>query len=90
VAQDICQDLSRIPRCDGVPTPETLNRRKERILEYWQLERRRHPAAFEQEARYDLVGFDDKPFVAESSLEYLSAHCDFLIEERGYDRRDKN
>jgi hypothetical protein len=77
-------------KSDSVPSPETLSRRKERILECWQLERRRHPAAFEQEARYDLVGFDDKPFVAESSLEYLSARCDFLIEERGYDPWEKN
>lgn len=76
-------------KSDSVPTPETLNRRKKRIQACWELESRRHPDAFEQEARYDLVGFDDNAFVAETALQYLSARCDFLIQERGYDPWDK-
>jgi hypothetical protein len=77
-------------KSDSIPTPETIERRKEQILASWHLEHRDHPEAFEQEVRYDLVGFDDKAFVAETSLQYLSACCDFLIQERGYDSWNKN
>jgi hypothetical protein len=55
-----------------------------------ELEQTDHPEAFEQEVRYNLVGFDEPGFVAETSLEYLSARCDFLIQERGYDPWEKN
>ena len=76
-------------KSDSIPTPETIEKHKDRILASWQLEQTDHPEAFEQEVRYDLVGFEEPAFVAETSLEYLSARCDFLIQERGYDSWDK-
>ena len=76
-------------KSDSIPTRETIERRKERILASWQLEQTDHPEAFEQEVRYDLVGFEKPAFVAETSLQYLSARREFLIQERGYDSWDK-
>jgi HNH endonuclease len=77
-------------KSDSIPMRETLERHKDRILACWQLEQTDHPEAFEQEARYDLVGFDEPALVAESSFQYLSARCDFLIQERGYNSWNKN
>jgi len=77
-------------KSDSIPTPKVLQQRNDLILKSWQLEHRDHPEAFEQEIRYDLVGFDDKPFVAETALQYLSKRCDFLIKERGYDSWERN
>jgi HNH endonuclease len=77
-------------KSDSIPTPKVLQQRNDLILKSWQLEHRDHPEAFEQEIRYDLVGFDDKPFVAETALQYLSKRCDFLIKERGYDPWERN
>jgi len=77
-------------KSDSIPTPETIERRKERILACWQLEQADHPAAFEQEVRYDLIGFAVQAFVAETSLQYLSKRFDFLIQEWGYNSWNKN
>src|SRR5262245_52366173 len=77
-------------KSDSIPTPEVLDQRNDLILKSWQLEQRNHPEAFEQEIRYDLLGFDDEPFVAETALQYLSKRCAFLIKERGYDPWERN
>lgn len=77
-------------KSNSIPTPEAIKCRKDRILASWRLQSGGYPEAFEQELRYDLVGFDKPAFVSESSLEYLSARCDFLIRERGYNTWDKN
>ncbi len=77
-------------KSDSIPTPETIKHRKDRILASWQLQHTGYPEAFEQELRYDLVGFDEPGFVAETSLQYLSARCDFLIRERGYNSWKKS
>ena len=77
-------------KSDSIPTPETIERRKTRILACWQLEQTEHPDAFEQELRYDLIGFDEPAFVIETSLQHLSKRCNFLIQERGYKSWHKN
>jgi HNH endonuclease len=77
-------------KSDSIPTPETIEKRKDRILASWQLERTDHPEAFEQEIRYDLIGFREAAFVAETPLQYLSKRCDFLIQERGYNSWNKS
>lgn len=76
-------------KSDSIPTPETIEKQKDRILACWRLEQIDHPEAFEQEVRYDLIGFDDPAFVAETSLQYLSQRCDILIQERGYNSWNK-
>ena len=76
-------------KSDGIPTPEFLKRRQDWILTCWQLEHSRYPEAFEQEVRYDLVGFEDPAFLTEVALQSLSKRCDFLIQERGYDPWEK-
>jgi len=53
------------------------------------IEHNRYPEAFEQEVRYDLVGFEDLAFLTEAALQSLSKRCDFLIQERGYDPWEK-
>ena len=74
----------------SIPTPRMLNRQTDGILTCWQLEHAAHPAAFEQEIRYDLVGFEAPTFLAEMALGALSKRCEFLINERGYDPWEKN
>jgi hypothetical protein len=76
-------------KSDSIPTPEFLKRRQDSILTCWQLEHRRYPEAFEQEIRYDLVGFEDPAFLTEAALRSLAKRCDFLIQERGYDPWEK-
>jgi 5-methylcytosine-specific restriction endonuclease McrA len=83
-----CKNCNSAAKKARVPTRETLRQCKERILACWQLESRRYPEAFEQEIRYDLVGFD-KAFVVENCLQCLSDRCEFLIQERGYDPWDR-
>jgi HNH endonuclease len=77
-------------KSDRIPTPEILKRRRDGILTCWQLEHICYPEAFEQEVRYDLVGFEDPVFLTETALHSLSKRCNFLIQERGYDPWDKN
>ena len=76
-------------KSDSIPTPESLKRRQDWILTCWQLEHSRYPEAFEQEVRYDLVGFEDPAFFTETALQSLAKRCDFLIQERGYDPWEK-
>ena len=71
-------------KSDSIATRETIERRKAQIIACWQIQRSRHPDAFEQEVRYDLVGFAECSIVAETSVEYVTRRCDFLIKERGY------
>jgi hypothetical protein len=77
-------------KSDSIPTPQMLMRVRDRILLCWQLEHSGHPEAFEQEVRYDLIGFEEPAFLTEAALQSLSKRCDFLIQERGYDPWDVN
>jgi hypothetical protein len=77
-------------KSDSIPTPDFLKRQKDRILTCWELERSCYPEAFEQEVRYDLIGFDEPTFLVDTVIESLSKHCNFLIKERGYDPWEKN
>ena len=77
-------------KSDSIPTPEFLMRQQVRILTCWQLEHSSYPEAFEQEVRYDLIGFEEPAFLTEATLQSLSKRCDFLIKERGYDPWEKN
>ena len=77
-------------KSDSIPTPNLLMRLRDGILTCWQLEHSCYPEAFEQEVRYDLVGFEEPAFLTETALQSLSKRCDFLIKERGYDPWDRN
>jgi hypothetical protein len=76
-------------KSDSIPAPGFLKRRQDWILTCWQLEHSRYPEAFEQEVRYDLIGFEDLAFITEAALQSLAKRCDFLIQERGYDTWEK-
>jgi hypothetical protein len=71
-------------KSDNIPTPDILKRRRDAILICWQLSHNAHPEAFEEEIRYDLVGYEEPAFLTETALKSLSNRCDFLIKERGY------
>jgi hypothetical protein len=77
-------------KSDSIPTPQILTRRRNAILVCWKLEHSARPEAFEQEIRYDLVGFETSDFLGEPALQSLSQRCAFLIKERGYDPWEKN
>jgi hypothetical protein len=70
---------------DRIPAPDFLVRRRNPILTSWELQRGILPKAFEQQIRYDLIGFNEPLFAPETALERLSHRCRFLIQERGYD-----
>ena len=72
-------------KSDSIPTPTILTRQTEGILTCWKLEHSGHPAAFEQEIRYDQVGFETPVFLGDTTVQALSRRCEFLINERGYD-----
>ena len=77
-------------KSDSIPTPEFLKRQQDGILTCWQIEHSSYPEAFEQEVRYDLVGFEEPVFLTEAALQAVSKRCDFLIQERGYPPWEKN
>lgn len=72
-------------KSDSIPTSTILSRQTEGILTCWKLEHSGHPEAFEQEIRYDLIGFEAPVFLGEPTVQALSKRCEFLIDERGYD-----
>ena len=76
-------------KSDSIPKPDFLLRRKQAILNFWQLERTRYPEAFEQEVRYDLIGFEEPTFRVEPALISLAKRCEFLVNERAYSSWEK-
>ena len=68
-------------KSDSIPKPDFLLRRKQAIFDFWRLERTRYPEAFEQEVRYDLIGFEEPTFRVEPALMSLAKRCEFLIKE---------
>ena len=76
-------------KSDSIPKPDFLLRRKQAIFDCWQLERTRYPEAFEQEVRYDLIGFEEPTFRVGPALISLVKRCEFLIKERAYSSWEK-
>lgn len=79
---------------DKIPSPNLIEKRKEVILDYWQMINLEYTARFEKELRYNLVGIDeDSIFPINFADEYiknklvrrLKEKSNFLIETRGYE-----
>src|SRR5690606_38688084 len=68
-----------------IPSPEIIERRKDLILEYWEIIHDSQMKRFEREIQVALLG--DHSFSAwkEVGISQLQNTCSYLIENRGYE-----
>ena len=86
--------MINLTKRDKIPSPNLIEKRKEVILNYWQMIYLAYPDRFEKELRYNLVGInEDSSFpinFADSNIKNnlvrsLKEKSNFLIETRGYE-----
>ena len=72
-------------KSDKIPSDELLEKRKDAILEYWDLMMKYNPTIFEKEIRISLTGQSmDGESWKELAFTALKQKCEYLIKIRGY------
>ncbi len=74
-------------KSDKIPSLELLNKRKDLIINYWELILREYPLRLKKEIQLSLLGnvpFDERNW-QNSSFKSLTNKCVYLISQRGYE-----
>jgi hypothetical protein len=77
-------NINNIKR-DKIPSPETINKRKDSIIRYWELLNEKLPERFQREFQISLIGATNKANWQHAGIENLQRHCNYLIGVRGYE-----
>jgi hypothetical protein len=70
---------------DKIPTPETIEKHKDKIFYYWDLLDHAEPIKFQKELHNSLIGDPGTKSWKETALNQLERNCDYLITERGFE-----
>lgn len=69
---------------DKIPSIHLINKRKDLIINYWELLNKNQSERFQKEIRVSLLGNKSKTYWQEEALEHLQNSCKYLINDRGY------
>jgi len=69
---------------DKIPSPDLIEKQKDRILQYWEILYQSQPSRFQKEFQIALLG--NRPFDSwrDSGIRQLQSSCDYLIVNRGF------
>ncbi|MBX7127101.1 MAG: hypothetical protein K1X47_15505 [Cyclobacteriaceae bacterium] len=76
--------INRLKR-DKIPSPETIEKSKDRILNYWELLSAQCSDRFPREIKHALLGNNPSDSWRESAIERLKLTTTYLIDVRGYE-----
>ena len=70
---------------DKIPSPELIEKRKDLILQYWELLNESQSQRFKKEIQIALLG--NNPFASwqQTGIKQLQSSCSYLISNRGYE-----
>lgn len=68
-----------------IPSSNTIEKRKELIIYYWELVKEHQPERFNREIKISLLGNNLYTDWKITALNQLKSSCDFLINNRGYE-----
>ncbi|WP_298148795.1 HNH endonuclease domain-containing protein [Flavobacterium sp.] len=71
---------------DKIPAPELIEKRKDLIVDYWQLIHETQTARFRKEIQLALLGQNTFSGWEQQAISRLQNSCDYLIEGRGFER----
>ena len=69
---------------DSIPSPDLIESRKDCILDYWDLLKRKNESQFHAEIKVALLGDDDKTDWKTVAINRLKSTSQYLIDKRGF------
>ncbi len=69
---------------DKIPSVSLIEKRKEIILDYWEMLNKNLPERFQKEIQLALLGNNTKMNWRENAFEHLKSSCKYLINNRGF------
>lgn len=86
---DLWNLLPSVPRInnqkrDKIPSPETIERQKPLILEYWEMMHEDQGDRFQKEFQVALLGHRSFSHWKDMGIAKLQDNCSYLIEQRGF------
>lgn len=70
---------------DKIPSPDLIEKSKERIIYYWDLIRENQNQRFQKELQVSLLGNNPFSTYRKTAISQIQNHCNYLIFNRGFD-----
>ena len=72
-------------KSDKIPSPELIERQRDRILEYWEILHKHQQQRFQKEIQVALLGNHAFDTWKQEGISQLQNSCNYLIETRGFE-----